>query len=78
MKKSKIRISDFESQGGIKKLEAEGHRREEISKAMYKLTDGMSSTERRHVIGKFYDRTGRTGMSIREQRRRMANLMDRR
>jgi hypothetical protein len=78
VKKSKIKISDFESQGGVTKLERDGHTREEITKTMYKMTDGMSDKDRQTAMSKFYDRRFSQGMAIKDQRRIMQNLLNRR
>lgn len=46
----------LESAGEIRKLEKDGFNRETIHKQMYKVTDGMSTPERRKLMQKMYQR----------------------
>ena len=56
MSKYKISINDLERQGGIAKLERDGFTKEQISKSMYKQTEGMPQRERQDLMSKLYDR----------------------
>ena len=46
----------LDDKGGIQVLEANGHNRETIHKAMYDITDGASTAERRDIMKNLYDR----------------------
>lgn len=52
----KLHMNDFEDRGGCAKVEADGISRDEMTKQMYKLTDGMTPHERSKMYKKFYDR----------------------
>lgn len=54
--KYKITSSILESAGEIRKLERDGFTREQIHKEMYRVTDGMSTNERRDLMQKMYQR----------------------
>ena len=56
MAKYKITYSDLTSQGSIHKLERDGFSREQITKEMYKVTDGAQPEDRRKMYQKIYDR----------------------
>ena len=58
MSRKRITINDLERIGGIEKLQRDGHTREQISKALYKETDGISKSGRQEMVNKFYDRKG--------------------
>lgn len=49
-------IKDLESHGGIHRLEKNGLNREQISKAIYNLTDGASVQKQREIVERLYDR----------------------
>lgn len=57
MQKYKITPRMLESVGEIKKLERDGFSREEIHRQMYKVTHGASTSERRKMMTKMYDRS---------------------
>ena len=57
MTKYKITANDLDVKGGVERLEAMGHTRESIHKAMFHHTDGISNTERTELMGKLYKRT---------------------
>lgn len=46
----------LESKGNIAKLERDGHTRESIHKAMYNITDGASTEQRRKIVSELYER----------------------
>lgn len=54
--KYKITPRMLESRGEIAKLERDGHNRQTIHKAMYNITDGASTQERRKLMSELYDR----------------------
>lgn len=54
--KYKISINDLEKSGSIAKFERDGFTREQISKQMYKQTDGMTTQQRNELVSKFYER----------------------
>ena len=54
--KTKITPRMLDDKGGIQVLEANGHNRETIHKAMYDITDGASTVERREIMKNLYDR----------------------
>ena len=43
---------------GIARLERDGFKRSDISKALYNLTPGCSQSERREIMQKLHDRKG--------------------
>lgn len=55
--KYKITANDLDVQGGVERLEAMGHDRESIHKAMFNHTDGISNQDRTQLMGKLYKRT---------------------
>lgn len=54
--KYKINENLLDTKGGIAKLERDGFSRESIHKQMYKVTSGASTSERREIMKKLYDR----------------------
>ena len=56
MPKSKITPTLLENEGGIAKLERDGHTRESIHRAMYDITDGASTSQRTDIMQKLYRR----------------------
>ena len=54
--KTKITPGMLDSKGFVQVLEANGHNRETIHKAMYDITDGASTAERRDIMKNLYDR----------------------
>lgn len=54
--KYKLTTNDILKQGGIKKLERDGFKKETIMKEMYKITDGMNTQQRTDVVNKLFDR----------------------
>lgn len=56
MKKYKISMNDLERHGGIDKLKRDGFNREDISKALYKHTDGASQRVRENLMSKLHDK----------------------
>ena len=57
MSKYKITANDLDVPGNVERLEALGHDRESIHKAMFYHTDGISNPERTELMGKLYKRT---------------------
>ncbi len=55
--KYKIRPSDLDEKGGVERLEAMGHDRISIHKAMFDITDGISNNERTKLVGNLYKRS---------------------
>jgi hypothetical protein len=59
MSKPKYRISEKHLEThGIKRLERDGFSREQISKALYAHTPGVSQRERTNMMKQLYDRKG--------------------
>ncbi len=56
MSKYKPSMSDYESPGGIARMERNGMTREQIMKTMYKKTDGATREERREIVENLFDR----------------------
>ena len=56
MPKYKLSYNDLTQQGSIHKLERDGFSREQITKQMYKVTDGATPAERRKMYQQMYDR----------------------
>jgi len=54
--KYKLTTNDILRQGGIKKLERDGFKKEVIMKEMYRVTEGMSQQQRTEVVNKLFDR----------------------
>lgn len=54
--KYKLNETILDKPGEIRKLERDGFTREQIHKEMYKVTDGMSTNERRRLMAKLYQR----------------------
>lgn len=57
MTKYKPTLKDYETPGGIDKLERDGFSREQIIDRMYKLTDGASDQYRNKLCNNLYDRS---------------------
>lgn len=68
MSKYKITTTDLDTPGGIERLEAMGHDRVSIHKAMFDKTDGISNPDRTALMQKLYKRTmeSRYGKPFRE------------
>lgn len=60
MSKPKYKITEqhLSEKHGIARLERDGFKREQISKAMYAHAGKMSADEARKITKKLYDRTG--------------------
>ena len=56
MPKYKITPGMLERKGEIAKLERDGHNRQTIHKAMYDITAGGKTEERRKIMSNLYDR----------------------
>jgi hypothetical protein len=56
MPKCKITPGLLETEGAIAKLEADGHSCETIHNAMYDITDGAGTAQRRDIMKKLYKR----------------------
>ncbi len=56
--KYKITEHHLDTKHGIAKLTRDGFTKENITKAMYNLTPGVSQTERTAIMKKLYDRKG--------------------
>jgi hypothetical protein len=56
MSKYKPSINDFESVGGIEKLERDGFTRSDTWGHLYKCTKGMDTDSRRELVDRFYNR----------------------
>lgn len=56
MSKYKININELERKGGAEKLQRDGYTREDISKALYRETDGASQRQRQDIMSKLYDK----------------------
>ena len=56
--KYKITERELSTQHGIAKLTRDGFTKENITKAMYNLTPGVSQIERTSIMKKLYDRRG--------------------
>lgn len=56
MKKYQIKLSDLEKHGGVERLKRDGFNREDISKALYKHTDGADQRVREHIMSKLHDK----------------------
>lgn len=54
--KYKINITHLEERGGIDRLKRDGFTREQISKSMYKLTEGACQDVRTAIMSKVYDK----------------------
>jgi hypothetical protein len=54
--KYKLTINEIEKASNIHKLERDGFTREQISKTMYKETDGASQQYRQEIMSRLYDR----------------------
>ena len=57
MSKYKITTTDLDTPGNIDRLEAMGHDRVSIHKALFDKTDGISPPERTAMVQKLYKRT---------------------
>jgi hypothetical protein len=60
MTKYRLTLNDLERKGGIERLQRDGFTREQISKTLYKETDGASQDFRTKVM---------TDLHIREQKK---------
>jgi len=56
--KYKITEQHLDTKAGIARLERDGFKREQISKAMYSHAGKMSAAEARNLTKKLYDRSG--------------------
>lgn len=56
MSKYKITSKDLDEKGGVERLEAMGHNRHTIHDAMFKITDGISNTQRTELMKNLYTR----------------------
>lgn len=56
MPKYKITPGMLERRGEVAKLERDGHTRESISKAIYRVTDGATVEQRRKIVSDLYER----------------------
>ena len=56
MPKYKINATILSQKGEIAKLERDGHTRSDISKAMYRITDGATVEQRRKIVSDLYER----------------------
>ena len=54
--KYKLTTNDILRQGGIKKLERDGFKKETIMKEMYRITAGASTQQRTEIVNKLFDR----------------------
>jgi hypothetical protein len=54
--KYKINATMISQKGEIAKLERDGHSREDISKAIYRATDGATVEQRRKIVSDLYER----------------------
>lgn len=54
--KYKITAKDILRQGGIKRLERDGFKKDVVLREMYRVTDGMSQQQRTEVVNKLFDR----------------------
>lgn len=59
--KYKINMCHLEEKGGIDRLKRDGFTREQISKSMYKLTEGACQDRRTDLMSKVYDRSENHG-----------------
>lgn len=57
MNKYKITPRDLDENGGVERLEAIGHNRHTIHDAMFKITDGISNTDRTKLMQNLYKRS---------------------
>ena len=57
MSKYKITANDLDQKGGVERLEAMGHDRVSIHKAMFDITDGISNNDRTKLMKNLYTRT---------------------
>jgi len=55
--KYKITPRDLDEKGGVMRLEAMGHDRVSIHKAMFDITDGISNNDRTKLMGNLYKRS---------------------
>jgi hypothetical protein len=62
MAKLKITPGMLERRGEVERLEGNGHNLESITNAMYKLTDGATTKERRDIMTEFYKRDRSKGI----------------
>jgi hypothetical protein len=57
MSKYKITANDLDVPGGVERLEAMGHDRESIHKAMFHHTDGISNPDRTALVQNLFKRS---------------------
>lgn len=57
MAKYKLRDKDIESRHNIARLERDGFKRQDVIDFMYKATPGCSTSERRELMSKVFDRS---------------------
>lgn len=57
--KYKLNINHLEKPGEIEKLRRDGFTREQISKTMYKETEGMSKDQRTELMTRLHERNQR-------------------
>lgn len=55
--KYKINMSHLEQRHNIAKLQRDGFTKEQLSKSMYRLTEGACQDTRTEIMSKLYDRT---------------------
>lgn len=53
----KITANDLDEKGGVERLEAMGHDRVSIHKAMFNITDGISNNDRTKLMKNLYTRS---------------------
>ncbi len=56
MSKYKISLNDLERHGGIEKLKRDGFTREDISKSLYRETNGADQRTRENIMSKLHDK----------------------
>lgn len=56
MKKYQIKLNDLEQRGGVERLKRDGFNREDISKALYKATDGAPSEVREKILSQLHNK----------------------
>ena len=69
MTKYSIKLSDIEKPGEIHKLERDGFTRSDIHRAMYRETDGASTTHRTELMRKLYTRHEQQGGNYNQGRK---------
>lgn len=56
MAKYTIKLNDLEKQGGVERLVRDGFKREDISKALYRETDGARDETRQKIMSQLHDK----------------------